>query len=309
MKIEEAKYKSELFLKNIQDLSKRKIAEIRRNEMLKNYAGDDEAVSFRETMEKVKNSPIKEVWATGHTSLDDHLDGGFKAGELVLLSGYTNNGKTSFAFDLTRRMGSHNFYWLPFEESAEELAEKCLKYGTAPLDFYHPKIIVKENIEWIEERIMEASIKYNSKIIVIDNLHFITMSESNSFTRTGMFAKHLKQIAGRLGVCIILIAHLRKSGDGMDKMPTIEDISGDSDAVKIANKTISVWQEQVKELGSKKVKYTGTTFVIVQKVRSAYGKKGAIPFNWSKGEYTEMTLEELSRKLSETKDNKIKNDF
>lgn len=299
MQAEQIKNKSDRFIKQIEDKGRRKLAELEKREILENYEGDDELTSFVDTFNFVKKAPKRAVYPTGHALLDEYLDGGLKVGELVLVSGYTNNGKTSFCYDLTRRMSSINIFWIPFEESAEELAEKCDRYNQKPIPFFHPKKIVREDVEWIEERILEAKLKQNCKIVFIDNLHFMTMSDKNDFAKTGLLCKQLKQIAEKIGVCIVLIAHLRKSHEGMDKMPTLEDISGDSDASKIANKIISVWQEQTKELGTKKVKYTGVTYIITQKIRSAFGKKGAIPFSWERGVYTEKTLEDETKRYND----------
>lgn len=293
------KSKTDQIISTIKEKERKKLAELEQKAILENYEGDDELTSFLDTFLEVKNSPLRDVYPTGHTLLDEHLDGGFRPGELILVSGYTNNGKTSFCYDLTRRMHKQQIFWIPFEESAEELAEKCARYKQEPVPFFHPKKIVREDVEWIEERILEAKLKKGCKIVFIDNLHFITMSDKDDFAKTGLLCKQLKQIADKLGVAIVLIAHLRKSKEGMDKMPTEEDISGSSDGAKVANKILSVWQEQVRELGTKKVKFTGRTFVITQKIRSAFGKKGAIPFSWDKGVYKEETIEDETKRANE----------
>lgn len=288
MKYAQAKDKSKKFINEIEDLAERKAKEAEVKEILKNYEGDDEAVPFDYFLKLAKEIPQKFV-TTGHRELDKRLGGGFRPGELVLVTGASNNGKTAFCFDLTRKMQHYNCYWLPFEEPTIELAEKCIYYGSEPIKFYSPKIIVREDIDWIEERIMEAKIKFNCKVVFIDNLHYITMTDSDAFVKTGLLCKQLKEIAKKLGIVVVLIAHLRKCP--IDKMPTYEDISGDSDSVKIAHKIIAVWQECKKELVTGKISYTGKTQIIVQKVRGAGGQKGNVVFNWEKGIYSEDSLE------------------
>ena len=140
---------------------------------------------------------------------------------------------------MTDKMKKENPYWFPFEESAEELAEKCLIWKKEPLHFYTAKKIVRDDFAWMEERILETVIKHNTKIVFIDNLHFLTMGgedKDKAFLKTANLAKQLKQLASKMGVAIVLIAHLRKSLGGLDKMPTFEDISGSSDIVKVATR-------------------------------------------------------------------------
>lgn len=274
----------------IQSLNNRKAkAEAKRQKeiLLESYKGDDNVISFEEIYENEKDVKYEYI-STGHQGLDEALGGGIKTKELIVISGFTGNGKTSFCFDLTRNMKSQNCFWLPFEESANEFARKNIIWRQEPIHFYTPAKIVREDIGWIEERILEAVIKYQSKVVFIDNLHFITMGEEfNQFAKQGTFTKELKRIADRLDVAIVLIAHLRKSKEGIHKMPTFEDISGSSDVVKLANKVITVWREAKKNMTDGSIEYSGFTKVGIQKVREANGKLTTLNFKWDKGVYTE----------------------
>lgn len=299
--------RADKFVSEIEDLAQRKIAENEKKEIIKNYRGDDESVTFESIFNEVKDSPRREFISTGYPLLDKYLGGGFKAGELVLLTGSTNNGKTSFAFDMTRNMKSQNCFWLPFEESAEELAEKVLAYKQEPIHFFTPKKIVKEDMDWIEERLLETKLKNNTKVVFIDNMHYVTMTDSDAFVKTGLFCKRLRELAQKLEIVIILIAHLRKCPQ--EKMPSYEDISGDSDASKIANKIISVWRECKRDIVTGRIDYTPRTIIITQKIRGAYGTKGNIPCNWHNGVYTEDDLTSDIIKFNQKESERIDRDF
>lgn len=298
-KIDEA---SARFVKEIEDASKRKLAEITRREVLRNYRGDDESVTSEEIYEQEK-SKTQVFIKTGFAELDEYLGGGIAKKELIVLSGYTGEGKTTFCMDLTKNMQDHEVLWLPFEESAGELVRKLIKYGRPIPRFRTPKMTIRDDFDWIEERILENKIKYATEVVFIDNLHFITMDDTQEFVKTGGLAKKLKILAGQLDVAIVLIAHLRKSKDGMDKMPTLEDISGDSDAVKVADKVMAVWQERVALLGAgRRTEYTGITKAIVQKVRGAFGKRGDISYTWDRAYYTEISAAQVVQDLKSAKE-------
>lgn len=289
---EELAKKLDNLVESVEDKAQKKLAQIKKQELIRAYKGDDEAVTFQSIFDEVKNQPKKPYISTGYITLDKYLGGGIRPGELILISGYTGNGKTSFCFDMTSHMREQNPYWFPFEESAEELAEKCLIWKKDPLHFYTAKKIVKDDFAWMEERVLETVIKHNTKVIFIDNLHFLTMGgedKDKAFLKTANLAKQLKQLANKMGVAIVLIAHLRKSLGGLDKMPTFEDISGSSDIVKVSNKVLAVWRK-CKRNAQGKLEYEEETQVAVQKVREANGKLDVVEFKWEKGIYTENTM-------------------
>lgn len=300
MNQQEFEKQSNRVLSEIQNLAQLKQAKLIKENLIKNYIGDDEVISFESIYETEKLRPKRLFFSTGHKYLDECLGGGIAAGELIIISGYTGNGKTSFCYDMTRNMPNQNCLWLPFEESAEELAEKSIKYGQAPIHFYTPKQLPRDDIQWIEERILESVLKYNTKVVFIDNLHFITMQENQDFNKNGVFAKQLKRIANKFEIAIVLIGHLRKSQGGIHTMPTYEDIQGSSDVVKLANKVLAVWRESKKDITGQ-ITYTGDTKVAVQKVRGAYGKLENILFSWNRGVYREKSLAEFVDTLNKDK--------
>lgn len=259
-------------------------------ELLKDYSAGDSVVEFAKIFEETKNIKYEYLY-TKFVNLDQSLGGGFNKGNLVILTGLTGNGKTSFCFDLTRRMSNHNPFWLAYEVTAQEFAMNLRHYKQEPFHFYVTRI-TEESIDWIELKIMEAILKYKSEIVFIDNLHFITMSgEETNFAAQGYFAKRLKELALKLQIVIVLIAHLRKTKDGLlTKIPTFEDISGSSDIAKVADKVICVWREC--KIEDKELKYTGKTKVAVQKVRQPGGMLRVIPFAWDRGIFSEATIEQ-----------------
>lgn len=78
-------------------------------------------------------------------------------------------------------------------------------------------------------------------LIIIDHLHYIDIDDENENSGMKKIVKKLRDLAIGLGKPIILIAHMRKDqfrGKYTPLMPSLEDIHGSSDIIKIATTAI-----------------------------------------------------------------------
>jgi replicative DNA helicase len=227
---------------------------------LKTYSGDDKIVSFAEIAERIKNGPDELKIYTGWEEFDKLIKG-FRPQQLVVVSALTKSGKTQWCMDLTSKVSEFNPVWLPFEESADELVRKYLERGMEPPHGYTPNIMRGGELKWIEERITEATIKYGSKMVFIDQLDFIVpLGGDNHALRVGEAMRTLKGIAKKLDVVIVLICHLVKAK--METTPTLEDLKGSSSIGQEADTVILLWREAKREKGQMVV--TNNTIVSVQ---------------------------------------------
>lgn len=286
---EDIEKKADEAIAKIESKREKKLAQKRKEETLKNYKGDDQIVEFSEIYEEQRGFD-PEFISTGWKEVDEALGGGLRKGQLTVVSGFTGNGKTSWCFDMTRNMKDVKTLWLPFEEPAEELAQKLHIWKKECINFYTPRKIVEENspdiFAYIYDRVLEAKIKFGIEVVFIDNLQFIMTGSGTDYDKTALLVSNLKKMASRLDVSVVLIAHLRKSKDGIHRMPTFEDITGSSDTVKLANKVIAVWKTAKKDIVTGEITYTGGTKISTQKVRDARGKLAVINFSWKDGVYT-----------------------
>lgn len=294
----ELEIKANIFLNQITNEAEREIARFEKEQLLRNYTGSDKIVSFESIYEETKLKPFVFI-ETGHPQLDRCLGGGLLENDLVIITGFSGYGKSSFCFDLTRKLQKYNPLWFPFEETAEDFARKLILWNKEPIKFFTPANLLRQDIDWIEERILESVLKNKTKLVFIDNIHYLTMTEDlqRQFGITGVFMKKLKEIAEKMNVCIVVIAHLRKSKDGIHKMPTFEDVSGSSDSVKLAKKVLCLQRNCKKELDGTITQENGSRLA-VQKVRGANGSLEVIDFEFDRGFFMEKSSEALIKELN-----------
>lgn len=247
------------------------------------YEGDDKVISSLQIAEDLKSRPPVEKIATGIKRLDDIL-GGFVKKQLIVIAAPTKNGKTSFCIELTIRLKEMMPLWIPFEEPAEELIQKFLDRNEAPPEFYTPKKMTGTTLSWIEKKIIEAKIKYDSKIVFIDHLHFVVPFTSERHDLAiGETMRELKRMAKEWDVVIFIISHLKKTR--METQPDLEDLRDSSFTAQEADTVIMLWRKTIREQG--KIIISDEVNISIQANRRT-GKTGNIRMKFLNGRFYEI---------------------
>lgn len=218
---------------------------------LSKYEGEDRIVSsewLSEDLKKTQESVF--IIPTGVQTIDRLHDGGFEAGELVIVTGPTGEGKTSLLMSMTKNMseaGSASV-WFTLEVTPRQFLKKISMGGKeiVPL-FYLPKENTDNQVEWIEERIIEAKVKHNAKVIFIDHIHQImSMAKMNKTTNIswelGDLVGKLKDIALTHNLIIFLIAHTKDDPMGSAREPRKEDIRDSGLISRLADSIVGIWR-------------------------------------------------------------------
>lgn len=207
---------------------------------LLNYDGPDRVVSFLEMKQELEITGAMDVrMSSGMPGLDLLIEA-FYGGELIILSGPTKHGKTTFARSLTRNflMSDHKTLWFSYELNAKEL----FKSFPALPEAYLPHELSGKSARWLYERCLEAKLKFNTRAVFIDHLHFLFEMDQlhHPSLQIGALVRKLKRIAVDLNICIFLISHISKIKD--DREPTEEDVRDSSFIVQDADSTIMIWR-------------------------------------------------------------------
>ena len=179
-----------------------------KEERMAKYEGSDKVISSHEYKKELDEKKEKEIFSfkSGFPKLDMHTQG-FETGELIVISGWTGHGKTTICQSLTVNFEKQGIktLWFSYESPARSFFSK---FKSLPL-FYLPKELKKSTLDWIEERILEAKIKYDIRVVMIDHLHFLFdfIQTRHPSLEIGTIVRTLKTLAIKYNLVIFLIAH------------------------------------------------------------------------------------------------------
>lgn len=209
-------------------------------EAMKAYQGDDSLESSIDIEKRLREGDPLPVYATGVVPLDNLLRGGFRPGQLVVVSAITGHGKTEFCVFLTANMRENSPLYFSYEDGPDELVERFVDRGIPVPLFYTPKSLKQQSVPWLEERIVESKVKFNTSVVFIDNLQNLIPRGDNQASEYGFVTRALKQLARKWGVCIVLVHHLTKTE--LEKQPTHKDLKGSSDIAQDADTVLLLWR-------------------------------------------------------------------
>lgn len=190
---------------------------------LAEYAGEDRVISSHELdlMLQERKKDFVNV-KSKIQSLDDAVEG-FRDGELIVISGPTKNGKTLLAQTLTMAFIQQQQFpiWFSFEVPARQFLSQ---FPSLPM-FYLPKILKAHALKWVEDRVQESFLKYHTRIVFIDHLHFLfdMARMRNPSMEIGTVIRALKIMAVQNNFVIFLLCHTTKG-----KFSAEDDLSYDS---------------------------------------------------------------------------------
>ena len=115
----------------------------------------------------------------GYAIFDDAMLGGVREGDLVISTGLSGHGKTTWLQNITVNMSRDkvNVLWFTYEVVANNLYSKFKTMGMDEdnLRVYMPKEIMTGNLDWVTEKIEEG--------LAIEGLHDFPAKRIHKFRR------------------------------------------------------------------------------------------------------------------------------
>lgn len=229
-------------------MERRKPEDIRKLEdALVEYAGEDRIVTSHELAQQLEDTPDFS-YNTGVGGIDRILKG-VQPGEMVIVSGPTGEGKTTLLMSMTRNMARANIpsLWFTLEVTPKAFIQKMRRnVGENMPTFYLPNRNTDNQIEWLEQRIIEAKVKYDPKVVFIDHVHQIfslQKAQGKSLSlEIGDMVAAIKQMAIDHHLAIFLIAHTRDNSEKPTAEPRKEEIRDSGLISRLADAIILVWR-------------------------------------------------------------------
>lgn len=216
---------------------------MRKEAELFSYEGEDKIVSSEEMLKIVEERGTPDVMLNSKIPILDKTLGGFVGGELIVVSGITGEGKSLLCQTLTSNMAQQkiNTLWFTYEMPPQYFIKK---FGENTPLFYLPKELKTNTTNWLEERILEAKLKFDVQAIFIDHLHFLVdlAKIGNPSLEIGSIVRNIKKIALKHNIVIFLIAHTTKIKSGFEELG-LGDIRDSSFIEQEADTVLYIWRK------------------------------------------------------------------
>ena len=209
-----------------QTLEEKKIIAERKRllELFECYDETDRVVSFKELLKEFQGLPDLEGIKVGLPELDKKTNG-FKEGNVIVVSGTTGSGKTALLQTFVKNVSQKNIpvLFFTYEVPAREFLKKF--EDNMPEFAFIPRRHKSSKLDWLESRILEGIAKYETKIIMIDHLHFLLdmkmLAGGNTSLLIGGVMRELKRIAIEYNLIIFLVAHTKKTRFNENELPDL----------------------------------------------------------------------------------------
>lgn len=269
-------------------------------DILREYKGPDEVIRFKDF--KMEGTPKNHI-KSGIAKLDNII-GGFGKGDIILITGDTGDGKSTFSRFLLRKLAEQEKKSLVFsyEESNFEFLSKF--HNELP-DGYLPKVVADKSTVWIERKIVEGIAKFKIECVFIDNLKgIIDYGSPKPLTAEIDFTiQKLKEIAMKYNIVLFLVAHIKKEeGKAIDKN-SVKDSKTIVDTSSIGIALHRVREKQPKQQEEEEgIRYTNYCSCYI--IKNRYNGKCdnlSLLFHPESGLYTEKPQDKI---ISEEEINK-----
>lgn len=266
---------------------------------------------------------------TGFNSLDDIM-GGLRKGRLIVLSGLTNSGKTSFSLNIGLNLADNKLpiYFFSLEMPPIDIAKKVLMlkakltnthlkdlddnspllpsidstlatFKDLPVYLYagHGEVTYKT----LEDSSKKAVKDFGVQCIIIDHLHYFVKNHLNVTQETAKLVRDIKQLAMSLDIPVILLCHLNRGGRTKQRkgiyIPSLADLRDSGSIEQDADQVLFVCRDSESELEEDRQK---TILKLAKNRDGGAGRGVSMIFDESIGAFVEQVGEDYLQEIEDT---------
>lgn len=265
---------------------------------LSEYSGQDQirvSHAIRHEL-KLKHRKVQKIAFKSNyfPALINGIDG-FRPGELIIVSGPPKSGKTLLLQSMTYAFSQAGIdtLWFSYEVPVAQFILETFPQDMFP-KFFLPQEIHAANMDWFEERTLEAWEKFQNHIVFIDHLHFLfDMAKSKSPSlELGSYIRRIKRFAVLHNLIVFLVCHIHKIKK--DEILSYHHIRDTSFAAQEAD---AVWMIQRKKDKDGEIRDNAVLTVELHRRTGIMARK--IPLMKQNGYLREVIHESKTKKSTE----------
>jgi replicative DNA helicase len=236
---DKASIRASMVLKSLKELTPEQLEDI--------SIGAEEELSQRESIEKGAITHISDIaedidkafalWgkvsgiSTGYPSLDAKI-GGLKPGELLLVGGETNNGKSALAQNIAVNVAkTHGVLYITLEMLMTEAGSRIKHMNGGTVEGLNLMFQSEYQIDYRHiEALFANAVSYDVELVILDYLQYL--GRGMTLDEVAKMSKLMKAMALKFRIPFIVIVSLRKSDGGKFKRKwtdiEVEDLMGTS---------------------------------------------------------------------------------
>lgn len=167
---------------------------------------------------------------------------------LIVVSGETNAGKSTYSLNIVKELASKNIptLFLPIERGVYSLGRRYLQIAlgktqeqmqfTSKKEWEdhakslssHPIYMSKPTIKDLEKTIVRAKRLFGVRLVIIDHMDYLIRGAANKEALISEKMHELKHCAEENGVIIMVISHINRGAVYSGQRPTIKNLKGSS---------------------------------------------------------------------------------
>lgn len=250
---------------------------------------------------------LESAMSTGIEQLDRMMNGGLRAGQLIIVAGRPSMGKTALSTDIGLALAEkYSVKLFSMEMGSQEIAGRALaNRGGVALSKVMGQIDDRDTDSWnrvsagtarladirfgvddtaaisllqLRLKCMAWKRKHGLHVVIVDYIGLMSGGDGDKKSdQIGSYSRGLKQLAKELGVAVIALAQLnRKSEERVDRRPMLSDLRDSGEIEQDADVVMLVHRPEMHDPSNESLK--GYTELMIRKQRS--GTLGDIPLRF-----------------------------